>query len=74
MKPLKLKCVLYTDDGETFICIRKFHATDVSSTCLIGGMSTFFPERSSASHRVFSVLADGVLPPSFYENKMAGEE
>ena len=31
MKPLKLKCVLYTDDGETFLCIRQFYVTDVAS-------------------------------------------
>jgi hypothetical protein len=31
MKPLKLKCVLYTDDGETFLCIRQFYVTDVAT-------------------------------------------
>lgn len=31
MTPLKLKCVLYTDDGETWICIRQFYVTDVST-------------------------------------------
>jgi len=31
MKPLKLKCVLYTDDGETFLRIRQFYVTDVAS-------------------------------------------
>jgi hypothetical protein len=31
MKPMKLKCVLYTDDGQIWICIRQFYVTDVST-------------------------------------------
>ncbi len=35
MKPLKLKCVLYTDDGETWICIRQFYASDLATNVII---------------------------------------
>jgi hypothetical protein len=29
MKPLKLKCILLTEDGEKWLCIRQFYATDL---------------------------------------------
>jgi len=35
MKPMKLKCVLYTDDGKTWRCIRQFYVTDVVSQVLL---------------------------------------
>lgn len=35
MKPLKLKCVLYSDDGKTWRCIRQFYVTDVISQNLL---------------------------------------
>ena len=35
MKPLKLKCALYTDDGETWICIRQFYASDVATNTIV---------------------------------------
>lgn len=35
MKALKLKCVLYTDDGETWICIRQFYASDLATNVII---------------------------------------
>jgi hypothetical protein len=35
MKPLKLKCVLYTDDGEIWICIRQFYASDLVTNVIV---------------------------------------
>ena len=35
MKPLKLKCVLFTDDGKTWHCIRQFYVEDVTSQELL---------------------------------------
>jgi len=35
MRPLKLKCVLLTEDGENWLCIRQFYATDLITNAFV---------------------------------------
>jgi hypothetical protein len=38
MKPLKLKCMLLTEDGETWLVIRQFYAADLQSNAILDGV------------------------------------
>ncbi|HUU38932.1 MAG TPA: hypothetical protein VMW46_12115 [Candidatus Desulfaltia sp.] len=38
MKPLKLKCMLLSEDGETWIVIRQFYAVDLQSNTILDGL------------------------------------
>lgn len=38
MKPLKLKCLLLSEDGENWIVIRQFYAVDLQSNSILDGL------------------------------------
>jgi len=38
MKPLKLKCILLSEDGETWLVIRQFYAADLQTNTILDGL------------------------------------
>jgi hypothetical protein len=38
MKPLKLKCMLLSEDGETWLVIRQFYAADLQTNRILEGV------------------------------------